>query len=280
MGHSEGVDRESLWREVTAGAHAWQIGDCQAAANRLRAGVRGAHPGPRAVLPRRRLPARPLPARPVDARRACSPIRWPRPVPVTFLAPARAIEDQAAADPEARRAAAGDRRRLGRRRRRYLFRGRGCPAAAGVDPLAIRSGRRRLPRPPRRAERRDLRPPTVRPVRATPADRQAVRHPLRAAHVLRRRAVPAASRDQAALGRPRWEQSREPAAAPDGRRPAVAGLAAGLAAGGHDARRPRRRGPDGPLAQPRRAAGSPISAGWPPTRRSWADGPRSTTSST
>ena len=37
MGHSEGVDRESLWREFTAGAHAWQIGDCQAAANRLRA---------------------------------------------------------------------------------------------------------------------------------------------------------------------------------------------------------------------------------------------------
>ena len=38
MGHSDGIDRESLWRELAAGAHAWQLGDAQAAASRLRAG--------------------------------------------------------------------------------------------------------------------------------------------------------------------------------------------------------------------------------------------------
>ena len=64
------------------------------------------------------------------------------PVPITFIAPARAIEAQAAVDPAGRGgAAAGDRRRLGRRRRRDLFRGRGRPPAAGVDPLAIRARR-------------------------------------------------------------------------------------------------------------------------------------------
>ncbi|HLH29314.1 MAG TPA: hypothetical protein VKW77_10380, partial [Acidimicrobiales bacterium] len=38
MNHSDGVDRESLWRELAAGAHAWQLGDLQVAASRLRAG--------------------------------------------------------------------------------------------------------------------------------------------------------------------------------------------------------------------------------------------------
>ena len=61
-----------------------------------------------------------------------------RPVAISFIVPAQAIENQALHDPAARgRAAAGDHRRLGRRRRRHVLRG-GRPAlAAGVDPLAV-----------------------------------------------------------------------------------------------------------------------------------------------
>jgi alpha-mannosidase len=99
MGHSEGVDRESLWRELTAGAQAWQLGDSQAAGSRLRAGFE--------LLTQARERFYPVDAYLLDlclldpsmpAGVLAEPLATA--VPVTFLAPARAIEAQAAVDPE------------------------------------------------------------------------------------------------------------------------------------------------------------------------------------
>jgi alpha-mannosidase len=99
MGHAEGVDRESLGRELMAGARAWQLGDAPAAVNRLRAGFE--------VLTQARERFYPVDAYLVDlclldpalpGGVLADPLG--RPVPITFLAPARAIEGQAARDPE------------------------------------------------------------------------------------------------------------------------------------------------------------------------------------
>ena len=174
MGHSDALDHESLTRELLAGAHAWRIGDWASAVNRLRAGLRGPDPGPRAVLPRRRLSDRSLPARPGDARGVLAdPLESP--VAISFMAPAQAIENQALHDPQrvaALRQAIS--RRLGRRRGRHLLRGRRSALAAGVDPLAVPAGQRGLSRSPRRPQRRDLRAAAVRPAHPAAADRQAV----------------------------------------------------------------------------------------------------------
>jgi alpha-mannosidase len=99
MNHSDGLDHENLTREVLAGARAWASGDYNTARNRLRASFE--------VLTQARerfypvdayvvdlclldpsMPAGVL-ADPLDAR-----------VPVTLLAPARAIEAQARSDPD------------------------------------------------------------------------------------------------------------------------------------------------------------------------------------
>ena len=99
MGHNEGVDRESLWRELAAGAHAWQLGDGQAASNRLRAGFE--------LLTQARERFYPVDAYLLDlclldpsmpAGVLAEPLALP--VPITFIAPARAIEAQAEADPQ------------------------------------------------------------------------------------------------------------------------------------------------------------------------------------
>jgi len=99
MGHSDALDHESLHREVLAGADAWQTGDRPTALNRLRAGFE--------LLTQARERFYPVdayiidlclldPAMPAgvlaDALAAHSP--------VTFLAPAQAIENQADRDPE------------------------------------------------------------------------------------------------------------------------------------------------------------------------------------
>lgn len=99
MGHAEGVDRESLWRELASGAHAWQLGETQAAANRLRAGFE--------LLTQSRERFYPVDAYLIDlclldpsmpAGVLAEPLATP--VPITFVAPARAIEAQAEADPD------------------------------------------------------------------------------------------------------------------------------------------------------------------------------------
>ena len=98
-GHTEGVDRESLWRELAAGAHAWQLGDGQAAANRLRAAFE--------VLTQARERFYPVDAYLLDlclldpsmpAGVLAEPLATA--VPVTLVAPARAIEAQAEVDPQ------------------------------------------------------------------------------------------------------------------------------------------------------------------------------------
>jgi alpha-mannosidase len=98
MGHSEGIDRESFWRELAAGAHAWQLGDCQAATSRLRAGFE--------LLTQARERFYPVDAYLLDlclldpsmpGGVLAEPLATP--VPLTFVAPARAIEVQAELDP-------------------------------------------------------------------------------------------------------------------------------------------------------------------------------------
>ena len=123
MGHSDSLDRESLWREVTAGAHAWQLGDSPAAVNRLRAAFE--------VLTQTRERFYPVDAYLLDlclldpampGGVLAGPLETA--VPITFIAPAQVIENQAVADPDGMSAApSGDHRWMGRPCRRDVLRG-------------------------------------------------------------------------------------------------------------------------------------------------------------
>ncbi|MBV8317417.1 MAG: hypothetical protein JOZ53_20955 [Planctomycetaceae bacterium] len=99
MGHVEGLDNESLTREVLAGAAAWRSGDRPAAVNRLRAAFE--------LLTQARERFYPVdaylidvclidPTTPVGALADALTTR----TPVTFLAPARAIEELSGRDPD------------------------------------------------------------------------------------------------------------------------------------------------------------------------------------
>jgi alpha-mannosidase len=99
MGHADVLDAESLAREVLTGAAAWQSGDAPAATNRLRAAFE--------LLTQARERFYPVdsylidlclidPNMPAGALAEALETR----APVTFLAPGRAIEKQAAHDPE------------------------------------------------------------------------------------------------------------------------------------------------------------------------------------
>ena len=100
MGHSEGLDTESLEREVLAGAQAWCQGDHPAATNRLRAAFE--------LLTQARERFYPVDAYIVDVC-LVDPSTPPGSLtdslksraPVTFLAPALAIEKLAESDPDA-----------------------------------------------------------------------------------------------------------------------------------------------------------------------------------
>ncbi len=99
MGHSQEVDRESLWRELAAGAHAWRLGDMPAAANRLRAGFEVLTQARERIYP---VDAYLLDLCLVDPSMAGGVLAEPLAIqaPLTFIAPARAIEVQAEAHPE------------------------------------------------------------------------------------------------------------------------------------------------------------------------------------
>ncbi len=99
MGHVDALDRESLTRELLAGAHAWQIGDWASAVNRLRAGFE--------VLTQARERFYPVdaylidlclldPAMPTGV--LVDPLE--NPVAITFIAQAQTIEQQALHDPQ------------------------------------------------------------------------------------------------------------------------------------------------------------------------------------
>ncbi len=99
MGHSEEVDRESLWRELAAGALAWQSGDFPGATNRLRAGFELLTQARERFYP---VEAYLLDICLLDPALPGGALAGPMadPVPITILAPAVAIEAQAAADPD------------------------------------------------------------------------------------------------------------------------------------------------------------------------------------
>ncbi|HMB05162.1 MAG TPA: glycosyl hydrolase family 38, partial [Isosphaeraceae bacterium] len=99
MGHIEALDVESLTREVLTGAHAWQAGDRPAAVNRLRAAFE--------LLTQARERFYPVdaylmdlalldPTMPAGALADALEAR----APVSFLAPARAVEALAGRDPD------------------------------------------------------------------------------------------------------------------------------------------------------------------------------------
>ncbi len=99
MGHADALDTESLEREVLAGAQTWCQGDHPAATNRLRAAFE--------LLTQARERFYPVDAYIVDiclvdpatpAGSLSDALKAQR--PVTFLAPASAIENLAASDPE------------------------------------------------------------------------------------------------------------------------------------------------------------------------------------
>ncbi len=201
MGHPDGLDHDALTREALQAARAWAEGDINGARNRLRAAFE--------VMTQARERFYPVDAYLVDLC-LLDPAGRPEELrealdtrgAFTLFCPAKAIEAIAARDPDtvaALRTAVDE--GLGRRDRRRLRRGRRAPVTRRVDPLAVPQGGRRLPRAPRRPERRDGRPPPVRPLSAAPAARQAVRLPFRPAPGLRRRQVPGPRRDEAALGR-------------------------------------------------------------------------------
>ena len=137
MGHSDTIDYESLTRELLAGAHQWRIDDWASAVNRLRAAFE--------ILTQARERFYPVDAYLIDLCLIdpamtegvlADPLA--RPIAISFVMPAQAIENQALHDPERVAAlAAGNQRRLGRRRRRHVYRGGRRTHAARVDPLAI-----------------------------------------------------------------------------------------------------------------------------------------------
>ena len=146
MGHADGLDHESLTRELLAGAHAWQIGDWASAVNRLRAAFE--------VLTQARERFYPVDAYLIDLclldpAMPAGVLGDPLEKPVRHLVhrPGAGDREPGLARPAGRgRAAAGDHRRLGRRRGRWLLRGRRSALAAGVDPLAVPAGVRGLSR--------------------------------------------------------------------------------------------------------------------------------------
>lgn len=100
MGHADCLDVVSLTREVLAGARAWAAGDWPTASNRLRAAFE--------IMTQARERFYPVDAYMIDVclldlnapAGALLPSLEAR-APVSFLAPGRAIENQAARDPEA-----------------------------------------------------------------------------------------------------------------------------------------------------------------------------------
>ena len=99
MGHSDSIDYESLTRELLAGAHQWRIDDWSSAVNRLRAAFEN--------LTQARERYYPVDAYLLDLclidpamKEGVLALALDRPVAISFLIPAQAIENQALHDPE------------------------------------------------------------------------------------------------------------------------------------------------------------------------------------
>ena len=99
MGHSDSIDYESLTRELLAGAHQWRIDDWSSAVNRLRAAFEN--------LTQARERYYPVDAYLLDLclidpgmKEGVLAAALARPIAISFLMPAQAIENQALHDPQ------------------------------------------------------------------------------------------------------------------------------------------------------------------------------------
>ena len=99
MGHSDSIDYESLTRELLAGAHQWRIDDWSSAVNRLRAAFEN--------LTQARERYYPVDAYLLDLclidpamKEEVLAAALARPIAISFLMPAQAIENQALHDPQ------------------------------------------------------------------------------------------------------------------------------------------------------------------------------------
>ena len=99
MGHSDSIDYESLTRELLAGAHQWKIDDWSSAVNRLRAAFEN--------LTQARERYYPVDAYLLDLclidpgmKEEVLAAALARPIAISFLMPAQAIENQALHDPQ------------------------------------------------------------------------------------------------------------------------------------------------------------------------------------
>ena len=99
MGHSDSIDYESLVREILAGAHAWRIGDWSSAVNRLRSAFENLTQARERYYP---VDAYLIDLCLIDAAMEQGVLAGPleRPIAVSFVLSAQAIENQALHDPQ------------------------------------------------------------------------------------------------------------------------------------------------------------------------------------
>jgi alpha-mannosidase len=99
MGHSDSIDYESLVRELLAGAHEWQIGDWSSAVNRLRSAFENLTQARERYYP---VDAYLIDLCLIDPAMTEGVLKGPlaRPIAISFLMPAQAIENQALHDPQ------------------------------------------------------------------------------------------------------------------------------------------------------------------------------------
>jgi alpha-mannosidase len=99
MGHSDSIDYESLVRELLAGAHEWRIGDWSSAINRLRSAFENLTQARERYYP---VDAYLIDLCLIDAAMKEGVLAGPleRPIAISFLLSAQAIENQAMHDPQ------------------------------------------------------------------------------------------------------------------------------------------------------------------------------------
>ena len=99
MGHSDSIDYESLTRELLAAAHQWRIDDWSSAVNRLRAAFENLTQARERYYP---VDAYLLDLCLIDPAMKEGVLAAPlaRPIAISFLMPAQAVESQALHDPE------------------------------------------------------------------------------------------------------------------------------------------------------------------------------------
>ena len=215
MGHSDSIDYESLVRELLAGAHEWRIGDWSSAVNRLRSAFENLTQARERYYP---VDAYLIDLCLIDPAMKEGVLAGPleRPIAISFLMPAQAIENQALHDPQrvaALRQAINDGWAdvaggtyaeaedllLPLESILWQFRRGGELYRLHLDDRSVETYARQA----------------IWPAHSCSADRQAIRISICASHGLRCREIPDPGRDQAAVGKPRRRQPGKPDAAAD-----------------------------------------------------------------